>query len=76
MDSALDVIPWKRPFTYYGTAPGQRRPGPNPQAFYPWLSSTCLYKNGFVAMNLGMQLFCPISCRGEFIFLSFARIYG
>ena len=47
-----------------------------PQASYPWPSSTCLYKNGSNVMLLGLQLFCPINFHGEFISLSFAGIYG
>ena len=66
----------KRLYTYFKTAPGREKSGPNLREYCPYLSFICHYKIGSDIMQRWIELYFPISSRGESISLSPVRNFG
>ena len=66
----------KQLYTYFETAPGREKSGPNLREYCPYLSFICHYKTGSDIMQRWIELYFPISSRGESISLSPVGNFG
>ena len=66
----------KQLYTYFETAPGREKSGPNLREYCPYLSFICHYKTGSDIMQRWIELYFPISSRGEPVFLSPVGNFG